>query len=89
MAITLKETNDFPPQVSPLIGFVCRSGSRSHNGLLLTAVDEDLPPQAAPFLFQIPDDLSANWTITQVNGKEQQEAELMVVHLGACYSYFL
>ncbi|XP_005466973.1 cadherin-15 [Oreochromis niloticus] len=67
VAIALKETNDFPPQVFPLTGFVCRGGSRSRNGLLLTAVDEDLPPQAAPFLFQIPDDLSANWTITQVN----------------------
>ncbi|XP_024658265.2 cadherin-15 [Maylandia zebra] len=67
VAITLKETNDFPPQVFPLTGFVCRGGSRSRKGLLLTAVDEDLPPQAAPFLFQIPDDLSANWTITQVN----------------------
>uniref|UniRef100_A0A3P8TQN1 Cadherin 15, type 1, M-cadherin (myotubule) n=1 Tax=Amphiprion percula TaxID=161767 RepID=A0A3P8TQN1_AMPPE len=65
VAITLKETNDFPPQLFPLSGSVCKGSSSS--GLVLTAVDEDLPPQAAPFFFEIPDDLSVNWTVVQVN----------------------
>ncbi|XP_008291154.1 cadherin-15 [Stegastes partitus] len=65
VAITLKETNDFPPQLFPLSGSVCKGASSS--GLVLTAMDEDLPPHAAPFFFEIPDDLSVNWTVIQVN----------------------
>lgn len=75
VAIAVRETNDFPPQISPLTGFVCGGAGRYTSGLVLTAVDEDLPPQAAPFVFEIPDELSVNWTVTQVNGKEEQEAE--------------
>ncbi|XP_076594161.1 cadherin-15 [Chaetodon auriga] len=66
VAITLKETNDFPPQLFPLSGSVCRETGR-RSGLVVTAVDEDLPPHAAPFTFEIPDDLSINWTVIQVN----------------------
>lgn len=39
--------------------------------MVVTAVDEDLPPHAAPFTFKIPDDLSINWTVIQVNGKDR------------------
>ncbi|XP_068586775.1 cadherin-15 [Cebidichthys violaceus] len=67
VAITLKETNDFPPQLFPLSGTVCRGAGRRRSGLVLTAVDEDLPPHAAPFTFEMPDDLSINWTVNQVN----------------------
>lgn len=69
VAITLKETNDFSPQLFPLSGSVCRESSRMRSGLVLTAVDEDLPPHAAPFVFEILDDVSINWTVVQVNGK--------------------
>ncbi|XP_029950853.1 cadherin-15 [Salarias fasciatus] len=68
VVITLQETNDFPPQLVPLTGSVCRSASSTGSGLVLTAVDEDLPPQAAPFFFEIPEDLSVNWTVVQING---------------------
>ena len=71
VAITLKETNDFPPQLFPLSGTVCRDSGRRSSGLVLSAVDEDLPPHAAPFAFEMPDDLSINWTVIQVNGKER------------------
>ncbi|KAM7406023.1 hypothetical protein PAMP_000429 [Pampus punctatissimus] len=64
VAITLTETNDFPPQLFPLSGSICRDAS---SGLVLTAVDEDLPPHAAPFIFKMPDDASINWTVIQVN----------------------
>ncbi|XP_026175775.1 cadherin-15 isoform X1 [Mastacembelus armatus] len=67
VVITLKETNDFPPQLFPLSGYVCRDAARMSSGLVVTAVDEDLPPHAAPFIFAILDDLSTNWTVTQVN----------------------
>uniref|UniRef100_A0A8C2WCI4 Cadherin 15, type 1, M-cadherin (myotubule) n=1 Tax=Cyclopterus lumpus TaxID=8103 RepID=A0A8C2WCI4_CYCLU len=71
VAITLKETNDFSPQLFPLSGTVCRGASRRASGLVVTAVDEDLPPHAAPFTFEIPGDLSINWTVNQVNSKER------------------
>ena len=72
VAITLKETNDFPPQLFPLSGSVCRDTGRGSSGLVVTAVDEDFPPHAAPFSFEMPDDdLSINWTVVQVNGKER------------------
>uniref|UniRef100_A0A667WWV8 Cadherin 15, type 1, M-cadherin (myotubule) n=1 Tax=Myripristis murdjan TaxID=586833 RepID=A0A667WWV8_9TELE len=67
LAITLKETNDFPPQLFPLSGTVCREAERMTSELILTAVDEDRPPHAEPFTFELPDDLSINWTIIQVN----------------------
>lgn len=71
LAITLWETNDFPPQLFPLSGSVCRNARRMNSGLFLTAVDEDLAPHAEPFAFDLPDDLSINWTIIQVNGKKR------------------
>ncbi|XP_051918431.1 cadherin-15 [Hippocampus zosterae] len=68
VAITLKETNDFPPKLLPRIGTVCRDARRAaSSGLVLTAEDDDLPPHAAPFVFEMPDDVSLNWTVIQVN----------------------
>ncbi|XP_034737882.1 cadherin-15 [Etheostoma cragini] len=67
VAITLKETNDFPPQLFPLSGTVCGDAGHRSSGLIVTAVDKDLPPHAAPFTFEMPDDLSINWTVIQVN----------------------
>ncbi|KAF7664714.1 hypothetical protein LDENG_00167680 [Lucifuga dentata] len=67
LSITLKETNDFPPQLFPLSGTVCRNARQMNSGLVLTAVDADLPPHAEPFTFQLLNDLSVNWTIIQVN----------------------
>lgn len=67
--ITLKETNDFPPQLSPVSGSVCRDAPSTGSGLLITAVDGDLPPHAAPFHFEMPDQHPLNWTVVQVNGE--------------------
>ncbi|XP_030270623.1 cadherin-15 [Sparus aurata] len=67
VVITLKETNDFPPQLLPLSGSVCKGAGRKRSGLVVTAVDEDLPPQAAPFTFAMHYDMSLNWTVIQVN----------------------
>ncbi|XP_076011733.1 cadherin-15 [Genypterus blacodes] len=67
LAIMLKETNDFPPELFPLSGSVCRNARQMNTGLFLTAVDGDLAPHAEPFAFDLPDDLSINWTIIQVN----------------------
>uniref|UniRef100_A0A4W5RFF6 Cadherin 15, type 1, M-cadherin (myotubule) n=1 Tax=Hucho hucho TaxID=62062 RepID=A0A4W5RFF6_9TELE len=68
LVITLRETNDFEPRLFPLMGTVCSESGRKTSGLFLTAVDEDLPPHAEPFTFHLPDiNVSANWTIIQVN----------------------
>ncbi|XP_028257825.1 cadherin-15 [Parambassis ranga] len=82
VAITLKETNDFPPQLIPLSGFVCRGNNQKRSGLVVTAVDEDLPPHAAPFFFEIPEDLSINWTIVQVNGTHAVLQPLVELEVG-------
>uniref|UniRef100_A0AAY5KGM5 Cadherin domain-containing protein n=1 Tax=Esox lucius TaxID=8010 RepID=A0AAY5KGM5_ESOLU len=67
LVISLRETNDFPPQLFPLMGTVCSEAGRGTPGLVLTAVDEDLAPHAEPFTFDLPIEVSANWTIMQVN----------------------
>ncbi|KAJ8417792.1 hypothetical protein AAFF_G00226350 [Aldrovandia affinis] len=65
--ITLRETNDFAPLLVPLMGTVCRDAAIP-SSLMLSAVDQDLPPQAEPFSFLLPDEVTAaNWTIIQVN----------------------
>lgn len=72
VTIILKETNDFAPQLFPLSGTICQDADPTGSGLVLTAVDEDLAPHAAPFTFDIPDDQLTNWTVVQVNGKEKK-----------------
>lgn len=68
LIITLKETNDFAPELHPLSGSVCKDARRKNSGLLLTATDEDQSPHAAPFAFEMIEDLSVNWTVIQKNG---------------------
>ncbi|XP_055010822.1 cadherin-15 [Boleophthalmus pectinirostris] len=68
LAITLKETNDFPPELHPLSGSVCKDAHKKNSGLILTATDEDLYPHAAPFIFEMLEDMSINWTVIQING---------------------
>jgi len=82
VAITLKETNDFPPQLFPLSGSVCRDARRKNSGLVLTAVDEDLPPHAAPFIFEMPEDASINWTVIQVNNTHSLLQPLVELEAG-------
>ncbi|TMS13530.1 Cadherin-15 [Larimichthys crocea] len=82
LIITLKETNDFPPQIFPLSGSVCRDTGRTSSGLIVTAVDEDFPPHAAPFTFEIPDYLPINWTINPVNGTHAMLQPLVELEAG-------
>ncbi|XP_074522285.1 cadherin-15 [Halichoeres trimaculatus] len=80
--IILKETNDFAPQLFPLSGSMCQDASQTGSGLVLSAVDEDLPPQSAPFTFEMPDDLSINWTVVQVNDTHAVLHPLMELDAG-------
>ncbi|XP_051948270.1 cadherin-15-like [Xyrauchen texanus] len=68
LEITLWETNDYPPVLVPLSGTVCSDRDRDKLGLLLSAVDKDMSPQADPFTFDITDqNVAANWTIITLN----------------------
>lgn len=67
LAITLKETNDFAPELHPLSGIVCKDARKKNSGLILTATDEDLSPHAAPFIFEMIEELPINWTVIQIN----------------------
>jgi len=69
LLITLKETNDYAPQLVPLSGTVCRSGNHPDSALLLTALDEDLAPHADPFTFELPHEMALNWTLVPVNSE--------------------
>uniref|UniRef100_A0A672M658 Cadherin-15-like n=1 Tax=Sinocyclocheilus grahami TaxID=75366 RepID=A0A672M658_SINGR len=68
LEVNLWETNDYPPVLIPLSGTVCSDRDRDKLGLLLSAVDEDMSPQADPFTFYIADqNVAANWTIITLN----------------------
>uniref|UniRef100_A0A8C1RNE9 Cadherin 15, type 1, M-cadherin (myotubule) n=1 Tax=Cyprinus carpio TaxID=7962 RepID=A0A8C1RNE9_CYPCA len=68
LEVNLWETNDYPPVLIPLSGTVCSDRDRDKLGLLLSAVDEDMSPQADPFTFYIADQIvAANWTIITLN----------------------
>ncbi|XP_056135015.1 cadherin-15 [Lampris incognitus] len=82
LLITLRETNDFPPQLTPLSGTMCSHATQRNSGLVLTAVDEDLSPHAQPFTFDLPDDLSVNWTIIQVNATHAMLQSLVELETG-------
>lgn len=70
LEVHLWETNDYPPVLIPSSGTVCSDWDRDKLGLLLSAVDEDMSPQADPFTFIIADqNVAANWTIITLNGK--------------------
>ncbi|KAG5849322.1 hypothetical protein ANANG_G00108990 [Anguilla anguilla] len=65
--LTLRETNDFAPLLVPQTGTMCRDADATPS-LILSAVDQDLPPQAAPFYFLLQNEAAAaNWTLNKVN----------------------
>ncbi|XP_069491738.1 cadherin-15 [Ambystoma mexicanum] len=69
LSIEILEVNDSPPHLFPLVGLVC-STPRKDSGVVMSAIDQDLPPQAEPFDFQLDPastELSQNWTISRIN----------------------
>ncbi|XP_076989406.1 cadherin-15 [Tamandua tetradactyla] len=69
LSIEILEVNDHAPVLNPPAGSLCGDPGRGP-GLLLGATDEDLPPHAAPFHFQLSPgvpELARNWSVTQVN----------------------
>lgn len=71
LSIEILEVNDHAPLLQPPAGVVCGRPGRGGT-LLLGATDDDRPPHAAPFHFQLSPQhpqLSRNWSITRFNGE--------------------
>ncbi|XP_032320512.1 cadherin-15 isoform X3 [Camelus ferus] len=69
LSIEILEVNDHAPELSPPWGSLCSAPDQG-SGLLLGAMDEDLPPHGAPFHFQLSPripELARNWSLSQVN----------------------
>uniref|UniRef100_A0A674J7Q8 Cadherin domain-containing protein n=1 Tax=Terrapene triunguis TaxID=2587831 RepID=A0A674J7Q8_9SAUR len=80
LSIEIVEVNDHGPALLPLAGVMCSEPSKGR-GLLLSAMDEDLPPHAEPFHFRLSPDapqLAHNWSLSQLNGEGGGQSELLV-----------
>ncbi|XP_043937769.1 cadherin-15 [Protopterus annectens] len=69
LSIHVLEVNDFAPIMFPLTATTCSETDKG-KGVILSAHDEDMQPQAQPFYFAFsPDRITSfqNWTIVKVN----------------------
>eukprot|EP00079_Xenopus_tropicalis_P009548 XP_002933722.2 PREDICTED: cadherin-15 [Xenopus tropicalis] len=69
LSVEVQEVNDHAPVLLPHLGDMCKN-SQPGSGMLLTASDEDMPPQAHPFHFQLDTsftELTSNWSLSPVN----------------------
>ncbi|XP_040266775.1 cadherin-15 [Bufo bufo] len=70
LSVEVIELNDHAPVLWQHSGELCSSPHHGH-GILLSATDEDMPPQSHPFHFQLDQSsvaLTLNWSISDVNG---------------------
>ncbi|CAN2389463.1 Cadherins are calcium-dependent cell adhesion proteins [Pristimantis euphronides] len=70
LSVEVIELNDHAPVLWQHSGELC-SGPHHGHGILLSATDEDMPPQSHPFHFQLDQSsraLTLNWSISEVNG---------------------
>ncbi|KAG8563049.1 hypothetical protein GDO81_015908 [Engystomops pustulosus] len=70
LSVEVIELNDHAPVLWQHSGELCSSPHHGH-GILLSATDEDMPPQSYPFHFQLDQafiDLTRNWSISDING---------------------
>ncbi|XP_029770099.1 cadherin-15-like isoform X2 [Terrapene carolina triunguis] len=84
LSIEIVEVNDHGPALLPLAGVMCSEPSKGR-GLLLSAMDEDLPPHAEPFHFRLSPDapqLAHNWSLSQLNATHAVLAVLVPVPAG-------
>ncbi|XP_040185548.1 cadherin-15 [Rana temporaria] len=70
LSVEVVELNDHAPVLQQLSVELC-SDPRLGQGALLSAADEDLPPQAHPFHYQLDESSGAwtlNWSVSDLNG---------------------
>ncbi|KAJ7312080.1 hypothetical protein JRQ81_006418 [Phrynocephalus forsythii] len=68
LSVEVQEVNDHAPILLPGSGELCGRGG---GGLVLSALDEDLPPHAEPFHFRLGQSVTqpaGNWTLSRSNG---------------------
>ncbi|NWJ07981.1 CAD15 protein, partial [Crypturellus undulatus] len=66
LSIEIVEVNDHAPLLQPPAGPLCARPGPSAR-LLLGATDDDRPPHAAPFHFQLGPQLARNWSVARYN----------------------
>ncbi|CAH2324367.1 cadherin-15 [Pelobates cultripes] len=69
LSVEVLEVNDHAPVLWQYSRELCNKPQQG-NGVLISATDEDLPPQAHPFIFQLEPsftELTLNWSISHVN----------------------
>ncbi|OCT82341.1 cadherin-15 [Xenopus laevis] len=70
LSVEMQEVNDHAPVLLPHSGELCKNSQQGNGMLLLSATDEDMPPEAHPFHFQLDPsftDLTSNWSLSPVN----------------------
>ncbi|KAM4721647.1 cadherin-15 [Rhinophrynus dorsalis] len=70
LSVEVLEVNDYAPVLWQYSRDLCNSPQQSY-GILLSAIDEDMPPHAQPFHFKLDPalpELTLNWSISQING---------------------
>ncbi|XP_051951196.1 desmoglein-2-like [Xyrauchen texanus] len=63
IAIQVEDFNDHCPTLSSQVQTLCTD----KDAVFVTAVDEDAPPNGAPFTFSVPEDTKGKWTIEHFN----------------------
>ncbi|XP_030060463.1 cadherin-15 [Microcaecilia unicolor] len=84
LSIQVLEVNDYAPVIYPLNDFICSQPGKGDN-IILSATDQDLKPQADPFLFQLHPgypELSRTWAISGINDTHAEMKLLMEVEEG-------
>uniref|UniRef100_A0A8C8S840 Cadherin-15 n=1 Tax=Pelusios castaneus TaxID=367368 RepID=A0A8C8S840_9SAUR len=81
LSIEILEVNDHGPTLLPPTGAMCSEPGQGR-GLLLTATDEDLPPQAEPFHFRLDPQLARNWSLNPLNATHSVLALRVAVPAG-------
>lgn len=64
IAIQVEDFNDHCPTLSSNVQTLCTD----KDAVFVTAVDEDVPPNGAPFTFSVPEDTKGKWTVEHFNG---------------------
>ncbi|XP_073439592.1 cadherin-15 isoform X1 [Dendrobates tinctorius] len=85
LSVEVIELNDHAPALWQHSAELCSSPHHGQ-GILLSATDEDMPPQSHPFHFQLDQSsiaLTRNWSISDVNGTHAMLELLSEVEEGA------
>lgn len=85
IAIQVEDFNDHCPTLTSKVQTLCTD----KDAVLVTAVDEDSPPNGAPFTFNVvPEGTKGKWTIEHLNGTHHLSIYLSSVTVGSLSKCF-